>query len=139
MRIFITIVVFLAACASTSTNTTDFESTAHPLKEDMGRVYVYRKGKMTGSAIRPAVKVNGVAVGQSAPSTYFYFDRAPGEYSMSCSVITDHTIRFTVEAGETVYVETRAAMGVFAGHIRPGIVTPKEGAAAASKCKYTGQ
>ena len=137
MRTLLLSLALLAACSSTSKNVESFESKAKPLADGMGRIYVYRKSKMMGGGLRPAVKVNGAVVGKSAPGTYFYFDKAPGEYTMSCSVLMQHSIRFQVKAGETVFVETRSTVGRFAGHIRPGIVTPKEGAAAAAKCKYT--
>lgn len=137
MRLLLLSLAFIAACSSTSNGRADFEAKATPLAEGKGRVYVFRKSKFGGGAIRPSVKLDGIPVGKSSSGTYFYFDRAPGEYSMSCSVITKHTIRFTLKAGETKYIETRTTMGVVAGHVRPGIVTHKQGAAAASKCKYT--
>jgi hypothetical protein len=65
-------------------------------------------------------------------------DQAPGDCHVLCSVITDHAIRFPLAAGQTVYVETRATMGVFAGHVRPRPVSASAGIAGARKCSYSG-
>jgi hypothetical protein len=104
----------------------------------MGRIYFFRTNRAVSKAIQPAVRLNGEPVGNSRPGKYFYVDRAPGSYQVTCSVVTDHTINFPLKGGETIYVETRATMGIYVGHVRPSIVSADKGKAGVAKCAYAG-
>jgi len=128
----------MVACSS-SGGTKSAEPQAHAAPAaGMGRIYFFRANRALGKAVQPAVRVNGEPVGNSRPGKYFYIDRSPGSYQVTCSVVTDHTINFPLKAGETVYVETRATMGIYVGHVRPSVVGADKGKAGVGKCKYSG-
>lgn len=128
----------LVACSSSGSQSSDMSPSIGDVPADKGRIYFFRKNRAAGKAVQPAIRVNGEPVGNSRPGKYFYVDRPPGSYQVTCSVVTDHTINFPLKAGETVYVETRSTMGVYVGHVRPSVVKKDEAKAAIAKCTYAG-
>ena len=132
------LVVLMAGCQGTTSSGGGAAPYAKPIPEGMGRVYFYRKSAFGGKALRPSIVLNGRTVGQSVSGTYFVVDREPGNCEVSCSVLMEHTINFDLADGETVYVETKTTMGIYLGHVRPGIVDAVKGAAEASKTRLTG-
>ena len=145
MRTCLTLILLTLcfACSSSgSTSSGASPSASGPqvggVPADKGRIYFFRKSGFAGAALRPAILLNGEKVGTSAPGTWFHVDRAPGNYEVKSSVLTDHVINFPVAAGETVYVETRTTMGVYLGHVKPRIVDEKTGKAGVSKATFSG-
>jgi len=136
---WILVLALLGACASTDTPTDGGPADRSPIPDGQGRLILYRKSAMKSGAIRPSVMLNGKAIGQSVPGTYFVVDREPGDYTVSCSVATDHSISFSLKEGQTIYIEQRATMGIYVGHIKPGIVSESTGKAAVSKCTRAGR
>ena len=129
------LLVTLASCASSSADADTFEERAGAIPPGKGRIYFFRSSKMTGSAMRPGVKLNDKRVGKSVPGAYFFVDQDPGSYKVETSVIIGHAVNLDLKAGETVYVETWAHVGFAAAHVRPKLVTAEAGRRAAAKCK----
>ncbi len=128
----------VGACRAPASSDASASPTVTPVPDGMGRIYFYRKSGFGGAALKPTVMLNGVPAGQSAPGVYFVVDREPGRYEAKCSVLMEHAISFDLAAGQTIYVETRTTMGIYAGHVRPQIVDAGTGASGVSKCRRTG-
>ncbi|HKD21373.1 MAG TPA: DUF2846 domain-containing protein [Rhizomicrobium sp.] len=119
----------LAACASASGPTFDqMRATEAPVAQNMGRIYLYRGGKVWGAGLQPAVKINGVKVGEAVPGGYFYVDEAPGTYTVSITTEKEESVSVPVVAGQPVYVHIYVLPGVFVGHVVPEIMDPMKAA-----------
>jgi hypothetical protein len=55
---------------------------------DRSLIYVYRPGRMTGSAVRLLVVLDGKPTGSLVNDTYFVFDVAPGEHTIVAGSLT---------------------------------------------------
>jgi len=105
---------------------------------DMGRIYFYRESSIAGVVLEPAIKIDGVKVGNSSSGDYFYVDKAPGTYTVSTSTEKEETTQVTVTAGQTVYVKTRVSMGFFAGHVSPEVVDSDKAEKEIGDCDFVG-
>jgi hypothetical protein len=126
----------VAACASGPTFTELQASTPAPAA-DGGRIYVYRTSTL-GAAIQPAVKLDGVVIGEAKPRGYFYVDRPPGSYKISTETEVDRFLSLTLAAGQTRYVRLDPTFGFFVGHISPALVDQQHGQDEIKDCHYTG-
>lgn len=106
----------LAGCA-TGVKHSDMAAGMPSLKTGEGRIYFYRASSMMGAAIQPQIRLDGVVVGQSKPGGFFYVDRPAGNYVPSATTEIEKTGYITLQAGETRYVRTSMAMGVFVGRL----------------------
>jgi hypothetical protein len=124
-------------CASGPSYTTMSEQIG-PVAPGQGRIYFYRDGSPFGSAVQPNIRLNGDVVGKSKPGGFFYVDRAPGGYEVSCETETQKSLSMTLTAGETRYVRTRVSFGVVLGHVRPVLEDEEQAMKTLGKSKYTG-
>lgn len=115
--VFLVLALALAsgACRSTDSSAAGPPPVIEPIPEGQGRIYFYRKSGVGGAALKPMVMLNGMTAGQSTPGGYFVVDRDPGRYEAKCSVLMEHAISFDLAAGQTLYVQTRTTMGIYAG------------------------
>lgn len=127
--------LLLTACAS-GPKYADVKSSFPPLAADKGRIYFYRPSNAQGAAIQPSIMLNGEKVGNSKPGGFFYVDRAPGGYEISCSTEVVRKTHLTLAAGQERYVETNITAGFLAGHVRPEVMDPEEGAVAIQSMHY---
>lgn len=94
----------------------------------MGRIYIYRPSRRTGSAFHPAITLNGEVVVHPSSGESFYVDRPPGDYVVEAAVsgmsngLADPIRLFTLNAGQSVYVRF-----IISGY-RLEVVPPEEGA-----------
>jgi hypothetical protein len=117
--------LLLAACA-TGPRYSELKSSIPPLAPDQGRIYFYRTTGMFGAAIQPSIALNGASVGTSRPRGFFYIDRAPGSYEVSCTTEVTRKVTFQLEAGQEQYIKMSLGMGVFVGHVIPELVDPEK-------------
>jgi hypothetical protein len=127
--------LLLAACAS-GPKYADMKSSIPVAASGQGRIYFYRASSMFGAAIQPSIMLNGEAVGSSQPGGFFYVDRAPGNYEVSCSTEVERKASFVLEAGQERYVKTSIGMGAFVGHAIPELVDAAEGMKAIQTLHY---
>jgi hypothetical protein len=128
--------MLLVACAS-GPKYSDVKSSIPPLTSDNGRIYFYRSNSMLGAAIQPSVMLNGQKVGNSKPGGFFYIDRPPGNYEVTCGTEVERKASFVLDAGQQRYIKTTVSMGVLVGHVTPELVDPAEGMAAVQSLHYT--
>ncbi|WP_199027109.1 DUF2846 domain-containing protein [Ralstonia sp. ASV6] len=119
------ITVLMAGCAS-GVKYSEMASTIPTLKQDQGRVYFFRSSSLMGAGIQPDIKLNDAVVGQSRPGGFFYVDRPAGKYLVSTASETEKTLSFALDAGETKYVRTSAALGLIVYRIVPELETPEK-------------
>jgi hypothetical protein len=105
----------------------DHHASEPAVSPDAGRIYFYRESSLAGVLVESSIKVDGVAVGQSSSGEYFYVDRPPGTYTISATTEKEEDLSVTLAAGQTVYVRTHPAIGLFIGHIIPEIVNEDRG------------
>ncbi len=123
----------LAGCASVPTATVEEDSARKrfdPPPEQMAGIYIYRNSNF-GAALKKSVTVNGRALGQTAPMTYFYTVVPPGEHTLATeSEFGDNSLVLDAEAGKNYFVRQYIKMGVFVGGSKLEMVdeaTGKEG------------
>ena len=137
-RLLLTLcVVAVAGCAS-GPKFSEMQSKIPTLKASEGRIYVYRDS-LLGAAIVPAVYVNGVEVGRSLSNSFFFIDRAPGEYKVSATTEVEKSVSLALAAGESKFVKVSIGMGLFAG--RPNFELMNEASArtALQSLSYSGK
>ncbi len=105
---------------------------------DSGRIYFYRPSSIVGVMIEPAIKIDGVKVGDSSSGEYFYIDRPPGTYTISTSTEKEETVSVPLAVGQTVYVKFKVSMGFFVGHILPELVANDQAASEIMDCEFAG-
>ena len=119
----------LAGCATSGPTFQEMQSQISALPQGEGRIIIYRSDSALGAGVQPAIKVNGVKVGDSVPNGFIYIDRPAGNYEISTSTEVKRTLSLTLADQETKYVRTRVTMGFLVGHVSPELVDPVKGAA----------
>jgi len=109
-----------------------------PTPEGEGRVFFYRPAAMTAGALRPAILLNDLAVGNAEPKGFLFVDRTPGDYTVKTSVLIEHARSFNLIAGQTQYVRLTSSVGVLAGHIIPQLVDEPRALRELQGLAYTG-
>lgn len=108
-----------------------------PLAPDAGRIVFYRPPagitQILWSGLKPAINLNGQAVGKSEPGHGFYVDRPAGNYEVSVTTDEERTIDFRLNAGQTRYVRTVLTPGDPRPLIAPELVEPEAAQKEAAK------
>jgi hypothetical protein len=104
----------MSACASVPMATMEEDTNAKKFEvsSDQSRIYVYRN-ETFGGAIKIAVTLDGKMMGQTAPNTYFMWDVAPGDHTISC--IGENVIEFDLSTrpGTSHFVWREMKMGMW--------------------------
>lgn len=109
-----------------------------PISSDQGRIYLYRTA-VYGTAVQPAVRLNGKVIGKAQPQGFFYVDRPPGTYEISTSTEAKRSLTLNLEGGDERYVRLEIQMGLFVGHVKPVLVDNTVGQKEIMKTKYIGE
>jgi hypothetical protein len=128
----------LGACATGGAKYQDMASSMPKLKVGDGRVYFLRSASIVGAAIQPDIRLNGQVVGSSKPGGFFYVDRPAGTYKAATATETENAASFALGAGETKYLRTSPALGVFIGRIVVELESPDKAKAELASLHYTG-
>ena len=103
------------------------------LASDKGRVYIYRVTTF-GTAVQPAVNVNGREEGRAKPVGFFFVDLDPGTHSVSTTKGTQITLYIT--ENQEHYVRLEMEMGLFAGTVQPVVVDNSVGELEIRKTRF---
>ena len=114
-------------------------ATIPSIEDNRGRIYFYRSRTMFGAAVQADIRLNGEVVGKSIPGGFFYVDTPPGDYTVSCATKAKRTVTFTLATGETRYVRTHVAMGLFVGRLHPIVEDEMHAHKTLVKASYIGQ
>jgi hypothetical protein len=128
----------LTGCAATGPKFAEAESAAPKLMPEQGRVYFYRNASMMGAALKPAIQLDGVEVGESHQGGYFYVDTYPGSHVAQTSTEATNKVSFVLDKGEVKYVRTSVSMGLLAGHVVPELVGGDQARKDLTELSYTG-
>lgn len=120
---------WLAGCASSGPTYQQMQSQISALPQGQGRIIIYRANSAFGAGIQPAIKIDGVKVGESVPNSFIYVDRPAGNYEISTSTEVKRSLSITLADQETKYVRTSVSMGFLVGHISPELVDQAKGEA----------
>jgi hypothetical protein len=129
--------IVLSGCAS-GVKHKDMATTIPAVQAEQGRIYFLRSASMFGAAMRPAIKLNGAAVGDSVPGGFFYVDSKSGNQEVMCSTEADNKLTFTLDKGEVKYVKTSVSMGLFVGRVVPELISKEEAEKELADLSYTG-
>jgi len=110
----------LSGCA-TGAKYTEVASTLPPLAPSQGRIYFYRPSAL-GTAVQPAINLNGQKVGTAKPHGFYFVDRAPVFFKVTAATETEKKLTFTLEPNQERFVRLRIQMGVMVGRIVPELV-----------------
>jgi hypothetical protein len=126
------------ACATSGPTFSEIHVTQEAMQKGFARIYFYRVGRFAGSAIQPAVKIDGIKAGEAVPGAYFYVDEPAGTYEVSTTTETKEYIKVSVRAGETRYVRLEVDWGYVVGRVTPVLVWPDQGLSEIQDLHYVG-
>jgi Protein of unknown function (DUF2846) len=107
------IVVQFGGCASSSVPEAapEFQSQSHSQSQPqskqrdtrLARLYLLREKGLVGTEV--GIKIDGKSVGSVAKGLYFFVDRPPGRYRISCvnPIAMDYESEIQIEGGRTYY------------------------------------
>src|SRR5262249_27228219 len=111
-------ILSLIGCASGPTFS-DYSKRLPAPRPGEGRIWFYRPQKVLGSAVQPAVALNGQNVGTAKPGGFFYTDRPAGQYEVKCTTEWAHKCEVVLAPQMNKYVRLNMFPGLFVGHIVP--------------------
>jgi Protein of unknown function (DUF2846) len=132
--VFSLLVVFQMGCASVNKApaASDSEAKQFVPKAGVSQVYVYRNETL-GAALSMPVTVNGKLAGTTGPNSYFKFDLAPGQHTITSQGETSK-LTLTTEAGKNYFVWQEVKMGVLSGNSKLQLVEDAVGRKAVLEC-----
>ena len=77
----------------------------------MGKIYILRKGKFTGSGIAFPISDNGRPIGRIGSGGILSWERPPGLCNVGASASNEQSVSINVKAGHVYFFETRATWG----------------------------
>jgi hypothetical protein len=111
-------VVLVTGCAASGPKFAEVAQSFPPLKATEGRVVFFRSASMMGAAVRPAIRVDGEAVGKSSPGSFFYVDTPPGQHAITAATEAESVFTLDVAAAKTHYISSAITMGALVGHVQ---------------------
>jgi hypothetical protein len=130
--------LLLVACAATGPKFAEVEASLPVLRTGEGRIILFRENSGVGAAVRPEIRLNGMAVGSLQPGSFLFVDRPAGRYTASARTEAEATVEFELGDGETAYVSMRIQMGLFVGRPQLTVHPAVSGAAALASLAYVG-
>ncbi len=127
----------IGGCAS-GQSIKDSKEAAAAVPSGKGRIVVYRTG-MLGTAVQPAVSVDGAKKGTCKPNGAFYADVAPGNRVVSAATEVKRETLVHVEEGKSSYVRCSIGLGMFVGQPYLEVIAPGTGKLEAEKLVFTGR
>lgn len=127
--------LLLGACAS-HLSYSEMQALMPPQAADKGRIYVYRSDAWLGNLVTPDVMIASQTVGTSNPGAYFFVDRVPGTYEVSCGNGEHNNASVSVAAGQQVYLRTSVAPSVVKSEMIVEVVPNQAAIPAIANLKY---
>lgn len=125
----------LSGCASVpmATSQQDTQAKSFTVSQDKAKIYVYRNETL-GAALKMPVTLNGKAVGDTGPKTYYMLEVAPGSHELT-SQGNESTLRIDAEPGKNYFVWQEVKMGLMSGGSKLQLVDEAKGQAGVKECK----
>lgn len=97
-------------------------------------LYIFRNSSF-GAALKKLITLDGVALGQTAPMTYFYKDIAPGKHIIKTEAeFGDNQLEFVAEKGKLIFLRNYIKMGTFVGSANIEQVSEADGKSGVLEC-----
>ncbi|WP_374349258.1 DUF2846 domain-containing protein [Chitinimonas sp.] len=128
----------LAGCAATGPKMAAIKSSIPAISADQGRIFFYRPDSFVGGAIRPEIRLDEQAVGNSVPGGFFFVDRAPGEHEVAVSTEVTRNTKLYLAPGQKRYIRTAVSMGLLVGRVTPEEVDAAQAESELQSLSYTG-
>ncbi len=97
-------------------------------------VYIYRNEHL-GMAIKLPLLVDGLAIGDTGPMTYFEIALSDGHHTITSKGEKDSELAISVQAGHTYYVWQEIKVGMFAASTQLHLVDEAKGKSAVLECE----
>ena len=129
------VAALLTGCASVpmAPPAADQEAKQFQVAQNQAKIYVYRNETL-GAALKMPLTLNGKAVGDTGPKTYYVFDVAPGKYTLT-SQGDESTVTVDAVAGNIYYVWQEVKMGLMSGGSKLQVVDATKGQAGVKESK----
>lgn len=128
----------LPGCSTTVPTAGPVQYPMPQIPADHGRIVLLRASGFAGSAVRPTLQLDGLAVGEARPGEFFFCDVAPGRHTINTRTESQSTISVALQAQETVYVRIAIAMGILVGRVNFTPMAESEGRQAIALLQYAG-
>lgn len=125
----------LSGCASVpmATPAADQQAKQFSVTQDSAKIYVYRNETL-GAALKMPLTLDGKAVGETGPKTYYVFDVAPGSHTLT-SQGDESSLTVDATAGKIYYVWQEVKMGLMSGGSKLQLVDEAKGQAGVNESK----
>ncbi|SFD64915.1 DUF2846 domain-containing protein [Pseudoalteromonas denitrificans] len=141
MRKYLSQVVVMLAitgmygCASVNKASIELDKAAKQFeaKPDVSQVYVYRNETL-GAALSMPVTVNGKLAGTTGPNSFFKFNLAQGNHTIT-SQGDGSVLELETKNGEIYYIWQEVKMGMFSGGSKLQLVNESKGQKGVTECK----
>jgi hypothetical protein len=136
------LVAFLSACAAQGPMYQSIKDSLPGLAASHGRVFYYRNNAVFGSGMKQYIFLDEEQVGKSQAGGTFFVDVKPGEHvsSLQHKIYSGQSsLKFTIEAGETKYIETWLGGSSLGGRINQGLKPAEIAVPAIAQLSYTGK
>ncbi len=134
--LLVTAALWFTGCASGPSVSESADIEAVP--QGMSRIIVYRT-QVLGTALQPAVRVDGRETGRCEPEGAFLVDVQPGTHTISTKTETTASVDVTTSPGEVVYVECSFGMGVIVWEPKLQVVRNETGRREVADLSFTGR
>ena len=126
----------LTGCATVPMAPGDADSYAKTwvIRPDKSTIYVYRDERFGGAA-KIKLALDGKAVGESGPKTYFRWEVEPGRHDITSEAENTDTLSLTTEPGTDYYVWQEAKIGVWGARTKLHAVDRDTGRKGVAECQ----
>jgi hypothetical protein len=136
LHAFLAAAVLLLAACTRDMNYVEMKALMPAPPANTGRIYFYREFAWLGNVVTPDILLNDESIGLSNPGSFFYVDRAPGDYRAICGEGPEHAVNFSLAAGQEVYIRTAVAGGILKAEMQTQAVAASAAIPALRDLKY---
>lgn len=133
------LILSVTGCATVPMESNEADKQAKTFSQpsnDKAGVYIYRDSTL-GGALTKLVKIDGQAIGLTAPETYFHIYATPGKRVFATQAeFSDNTLEINLEGGKNHFIRNYIKLGVFVGGADFEVIEEAEAKTAISEsCK----
>lgn len=136
LHAFLVAAALLLAACTRDMNYMEMKALMPAPPADKGRIYFYREYAWLGNVVTPDILLNDESIGLSNPGSFFYVDRAPGDYRAICGEGDEHATNFNLAAGQEIYIRTAVAGGILKADMQTEVVAANTAVPAMRGLKY---
>ncbi len=116
LAVVITILFGIAACTRAPADPGPQINDLPPLADGAGRIFFYRAG-MFGYSVEPHAYLDNKFLGKFVNGQFLVVDAPPGPHDVATTMDAEKRLSFTLEDGETRYIEMSVGLDVMFGNV----------------------